>query len=176
MRLRLRGPAVPADVRERAAVPRGDRVLAFAAARDGSWLLGTSSALHLVPAAGEPVVLPWEEVEDARWDSDAERLRITGMGEYGRPKPSYSLEMEEPGLLLQLVRERVTASVVLQRRVPVRGRQGLTLLARRSPTGGEIRWFHVYDAGVDPDDPQVVAAAEEALALGQAEVGEQPGR
>jgi hypothetical protein len=176
VRLRLRGPAVPADVRRRAAVPRGDRVLAFAAARDGSWLLGTRSALQIVPAAGEVVVLPWETVEDAAWDSDGERLRVVAMGEYGRPKPSYSFEMEEPGLLLQLVRERVTASVLLQRRVPVRGRRGFSLVARRSPTTGEIRWFQVYDAGVDPEDPQVVAAAEEALTLGRAEVGEQAGR
>ncbi len=176
MRLLRRGPAVPAEVLARVTVPHGDRVLAFAAARDGSWLLGTRGALHLVPPAGETAVLPWETVEDAAWDAEGERLQITAMGEYGRPKPTYSSEMEEPGLLLQLVRERVTASVVLQRRVPVRGSAGLTLIGRRTPTGGEIRWFHVYDAGLDPDDPEVVAAAERALAQGQAEVGEQTGR
>ena len=176
MKLPLRRPAVPSEVLARTELPRGDRVLAFAAARDGSWLLGSRTALLIVPTAGETVVLPWETVEDAAWDSEAERLQVTGMGEFGRPKPTYSFEMDEPGLLLQLVRERVTASVVLQRRVPVRGRKGLTLVARRSPTGGEITWFHVYDAGVDPDDPRVVEAAEQALAQGQAEVGEQAGR
>ncbi len=50
--------------------------------------------------------------------SDEERLRITGVGEYGRPQPSYTLTVPEPARLLQLIRERVTASIVLQRRVP----------------------------------------------------------
>lgn len=176
MRLLRRRPGVPVEVLRRAGVPRSDRVLAFASTREGSWLLGSRSALHLVPTTGQPVVLPWESVEDAAWDSDGERLRIVVMGVYGRPKPSYSFVMEEPGLLLQLVRERVTASVVLQRRVPVFGRKGLTLVGRRSPAGGRIRWFHVYDAGVDPDDPRVVSAAQKALAQGQADVGEQAGR
>ena len=94
--------------------------------------------------------MPWEEVEDAAWDLDAERLRVTGVGEYGRPRPSYAFEMDDPALLLQLVRERVTASIVLQRRVPVRDRLGVTVIGRRSPAGGPVRWMHAYDPGLDP--------------------------
>ena len=82
--------------------------------------------------------------------------------------------MEEPALLLQLLRERVTASIVLQRRVPVRGSLGLVVIGRRSPVGGPVTWMHAYDAGLDPDDPEVVAIADLALAHAQAEVGETP--
>ena len=79
--------------------------------------------------------------------------------------------MDDPALLLQLVRERVTASIVLQRRVPVRGKLGLTVIGRRSPAGGPVTWMHAYDAGLDPDDPEVAAVADRALAGAQAEVG-----
>ena len=77
-------------------------------------------------------------------------------------------------LLLQLVRERVTASIVLQRRVPVRAGLGLTVIGRRSPVGGPVGWMHAYDPGLDPNDPEVAAVAAAALAEAQGEVGEEP--
>lgn len=171
MRPFTRGRALPAEVLARAGLARGDKVLAQARARDGSWLLGTRSRLLLVRPS-EVVALPWEQVEAARWDSDAERLRVSEVGEFGRPRSSYSFDMAEPRLLLQLVRERVTNSVVLQRRVTVRGRQGFSVIARRNPAGGPIAWMHEYDAGVDPDDPEVARLADSALTEARAEVGE----
>ncbi len=171
---RSRRPSVPAEVLERAGLARAEKVLAFAQAHDGSWVLGTRSALVLVTAEAR-VTMPWEEVEDAAWNLEEGRLRVTGVGEYGRPRPSFTVEMDEPALLLQLVRERVTASIVLQRRVPVRGRQGVTVIGRRSPAGGPVRWMHAYDAGLDPQDPEVVAVADLALLQAQSEVGDGPG-
>jgi hypothetical protein len=166
-----RRPGVPAEVLERAGLARGEKVLAFAQAHDGSWVLGTRRALVLLTGE-ERVTMPWEEVEDAAWDLDAERLRVAGVGEYGSPRPTYAFEMEDPALLLQLVRERVTASIVLQRRVPVRDRLGVTVIGRRSPTGGPVRWMHAYDPGLDPQDPEVVAVADVALIQARSEVGE----
>jgi hypothetical protein len=170
--VRLFSRGVPADVLERAGVPRGDKVLASAEAGDGSWLLGTRRSLVLVLASGV-VTLPWEEVEDAAWDQDSERLRVVGVGVYGEPRPSYTFDMADPALLLQLLRERVMASIVLQRRVPVRDKLGLTVIGRRSPVGGPVTWMHAYDAGLDPDDPEVVAVADLALRQAQAEVGDE---
>jgi hypothetical protein len=172
-----RGGRVPADVLARADLPRGEKVLAHTVAEDGTWLLGTR--LRLVMVGGDDstgqrsaVRIPWETIEDAAWKQDDARLRFTETGQYGEPRPTYSFEVEDPALLLQLVRERVTASVVLQRRVPVRGKLGLTVIARRSPVGGPVAWMHAYDAGLDPADPEVAAVAERALEQAQAEVGE----
>jgi hypothetical protein len=162
---------VPDGILARAGLPRGERVLASAPATDGSWVLGTRVRLVLVRPDGV-TQLPWEGVEDAAWDQDGSRLRITGIGEYGEPRPSYTFEMDDPALLLQLVRERVTASIVLQRWVPVRRRQGLTVIGRRSPIGGPVTWMHAYDLGLDPADPDVAAAAEQALLAARAEVGD----
>lgn len=171
MRFGAREPALPGDVLARAGLERGERPLARAETRDGSWLLGTRA--RLVVVGSEAVVsLPWEQVEAADWDRDDERLRVTEVGEFGRPRSSYTFTVAEPRLLLQLVRERVTHSVVLQRRVTVRGRQGFSVIARRNPAGGPLRWMHEYDRGVDPADPQVARLAEDALREARAEVGE----
>ena len=171
MKLIRRGGGVPAEILERARLGRGEKVLASAEAVDGSWLLGTRRSLALV-LPSEVAHLAWEEIEDAAWDKDGGRLRVHGVGSYGEPRPSYTFEMEDPALLLQLVRERVTASIVLQRRIPVRGDLGLTVIGRRSPVGGPVAWMHAYDPGLDPDDPEVVAVADLALTQAQAEVGD----
>ena len=108
----------PDTVLTAAALPRGETVLASGRAGDGTWLLGTRRRLVLVALGVEAAVtsLPWEEVEDAGWDREDSRLRVTAIGAYAAPRPSWSFDLEDPDRLLQLVRERVTASVVLQRR------------------------------------------------------------
>ncbi len=175
MRFPQRRAGAPADVLARADLPRGEKVLALAATDDGSWLLGTRRFLVVLPAnaSGQATDrIPWERVEDATWDQEESRLRVTEIGEYGAARPVHDLVMEEPALLLQLVRERVTASIVIQRRVAVRGRLGLTVIGRRSPAGGPVAWMHAYDTGLDPADAEVAAAAAAALAGARAEVGE----
>lgn len=170
-RLFAREAAAPADVVDRAGLG-GERVLAATEARDGTWLLATRTALVLV-APGRPVtVIPWEQVEAADWSRDEDRLRVSEVGEYGERRPVHELYLDDPGKLLPMVRERVTASVVLQRRVVVHGKQGLFVVARRAPTGeGGITWAYELDAGLDPDDPQVRRLAELGLRAAAEELG-----
>jgi hypothetical protein len=163
---------VPADVRTRAGLRRGERVLAAAAAGD-TWLLGTRDHLVVLADAGARRV-PWEQVLRAHWDRDSERLTVVEVGEYGHPQPVHELTVTdpaEPTLLLQLLRERVTASVVLQRRVDLGGRRGLVVVARRPPSGGPLSWAYDLDPGVDPGDPAVAAAAEQGLRAAAEELG-----
>ena len=174
--MRVRNPfkrsvPVPAEVTAAAGLRPGERVLAGTETADGTWLVGTHEALHVVVGAGSSRI-PWERIERADWDGDEERFVVSEVGEYGHTRPRYAFPVSEPGLLLQLVRERVTASVILQRRVPVEGRLGLVVVARRAPAGtGEIAWAYEFDAGVDPEDPAVMAVAEAALRAAQSEVG-----
>ena len=70
-----------------------------------------------------------------------------------------------------MVRERVTATVVLQRHVPIRGKRGVRVIARRALTGERgLTWLFEYDEGIDPEDPFVEHAAQEALAAAQGEI------
>ena len=164
-----RGPVVPGWVRS--ATP--GRALASVETIDGSWLVGTRDAFHVFTEA-EPAgfALPWERVQRADWDSDTATLTVEPLEDYGQPVIALTFELAEPVLLLELVRERVTASVVLQRRVEIERRRGLSVVARRAPSGrGEVTWSYELDEGVDPRDPRVVAAAEAALAEAQESLG-----
>lgn len=154
-------------------VAAGERLLAWAALADGAWVAATREALYLPGTR-----VPWEQVEDADWDSQANRLRVREVGTWGEPRPRHVLVVAEGAgkdadRLLQLVRERVTASVLLSRHVKVTGRRGVRVIARRAPSGGSgIQWLYEYDEGVDPDDPFVRAAAETALTAARSDIGD----
>ena len=181
---------VPAEVVAAASLARGEKVLAGARATDGTWLLGTREALLVVPSPSEPSAessqafepssvvkpaetrIPWEQVERADWDREEDRLVVSEVGEFGRVRPQHAFSVPDPGLFLELVRERVTASVVLQRRVVTAGKRGLMVIGRRPPVGdGEVSWAYQFDAGVDPENPEVMALAEAGLRAAQAELG-----
>ncbi len=150
-------------------VQAGERLLAWATDADGQVVGGTRDALYLPAAAGTRV--PWEEIEAADWDLESTTLTVREVGSWGQTRPQHELVLTAPGRLLELVRERVTASIVLQRHVPVAGRRGVRVIARRAPHGRhEISWFFEYDEGVDPEDPSVKASAQAALAAAQAEI------
>jgi hypothetical protein len=161
-------------VRRRPTLPslaRGERLLAWAETAEGTLVGGTRDALHL-PAA-EPLRLPWEEVATAEWDVDEQELHVVEVGTYGQVQREHRLALTDPDRLLSLVRERVTASIVVQRHVTVRGRSGARILGRRAPgTQDAIAWFVEYDDGLDPADPEVARVVDEALASARGDVGE----
>lgn len=157
-------------------VGKGERVLAWAqaetvataevAATSPVAIGGTRDAFYL------PGRVPWEQIKGADWDQDSEVLRVSELGDWGRPHTVYEFTLTDPGRLLQLVRERITASVVLQRHVPITGKRGVRVVARRPPgRSAQVSWFFEYDQGIDPEDPAVARAADDALAAAQAEVG-----
>ena len=158
--------ALPDAVR-RAPVAAGEKVLAGVVADDGTVAVGTRDAVYV----GDRRV-PWETVERADWSQDDSTLTVVEVGSWGEERPVHPLVLDEPGRFLQLVRERVTASVVLQRHVPVRGRRGLFVIARRAPRGDQpLTWVYEFEEGVDPDDPEVRRAAEQALTRARDDVG-----
>ncbi|WP_436701356.1 hypothetical protein [Nocardioides sp. BYT-33-1] len=160
-RLPARRPSLP--------VGPGERLLAWAEVRRpdaGPALVGgTRDALYL------PDRLPWEQVASAEWDQDEATLRVVQVARFGESTPVHLLRLADPGRLLQLVRERVTASIAVQRHVAVSGRRSVRILARRAPgTRGDLSWFVEYDDGLDPADPRVDAVVQEALAAARADV------
>lgn len=159
-------PRLPDEVR---AALDGERPLAAARADDGTWLVGTRDRLH---AVGEPAARwPWEQVLRADWDDELRRLVVVPVGDYGTPVDRRAFVLEASADLLTLVRERVSASVVLQRRVAVSGKRGFHVFARRPPRGGPVTWAFELDAGIDPEDPAVRTAMDAALADAQSSLG-----
>lgn len=166
-----RAPAIPEALLERAGLDRRERVLAHGQTSDGSWLIGTRRALVLLHDDG-PHRVPWERIRSVGWDNDASRLLLTELVEFGEPQPRHEFTLKDEGLLLQLIRERVQASIVVQRRIELDARHGFTVLGRRGSTAGEVSWLVEYDEGVDPAAPAVVAAVDAAVASARNDAGE----
>jgi len=146
---------------------KGERVLASATTEDGTLVAGTRD--HLLIGARR---LLWERLQSADWDKESTTLRVAEVGDWGAERPVHELVLPEPGRLLELVRERLTASVVLQRHVAIRGRKGVFVIARRAPRGdGPLQWVYEFQEGIDPTDPAVRRAAEATLAAARDEVG-----
>ncbi|WP_341230149.1 hypothetical protein [Nocardioides salarius] len=151
-------------------VARGERLLAWAETADAV-AGGTRDALYLSLHGGPVRRLPWEQVEAADWDAETGTLRVSELGSWGEERVEHRVELQGATRLLELVRERVTASVVYQHQVRVAPRRHLRVVARRAPSGREeLRWFFEYDEGVDPADPAVREVAQEALTAARQQV------
>ena len=162
MRLPHRRPAVD--------LGSGESELARADSEAGL-VVGSRDALYVPTSAGH-VRVPWEQVESADWDSASDVLRVREVGTWGEPRSEYLLTIAEPGRLIELVRERVSATVVLQRHVAIEGSRGVRVIARRAPSGRrDITWLFEYDQGIDPEDPFVTSVANSALETARADVG-----
>lgn len=159
MRL-TRRPKLPAEARAALPLVPGEHVLAFARCADGTWAVATDRSLLV---AGDRV--DWAVTAHAEWDHESSVLTVEDLRTAGGRPAVRRLRLEEPGFLPETVRERVTSSIVMSRHVPMRGRAGVRVVARRDPSAGEdLRWQVVVDAALDPRDPEVAAFARSALA------------
>ncbi|HRY10339.1 MAG: hypothetical protein H6526_00560 [Actinobacteria bacterium] len=138
----------PAEVRQRA---HGEKPLAWARVA-GDWVVATRDRLFL--PMQDPIT--WDQVIRAAWDDPVLELQLA--------EGPYRLVMEQPGLIPELVNERVKASVVVQHHVALQGDKGVRIVARRKPGGSEVMWRVTFDAGLDPGDPVLRAQADAALA------------
>ena len=162
---------MPKETARRLPLEQGESPLATSADREGRWYVGTARAL-LVPEGDDWRRVPWESVERATWDRDGERLIVIETADFGEPQPTYRAALPDPERLLELIRERVTASVVIKVFEPVEGKRGITVSGRRSPhTDDELVWSVLVDPGLDERSPEVRAAAERALAAARSELG-----
>jgi hypothetical protein len=162
---------MPAEAARRLPLQHGESALATSADREGRWFVGTARAL-IVPEGDGWRRVPWETVERATWDRDSELLIVVETADFGHPQPAYRAALQDPERLLQLIRERVTASIVIKVFEPVEGKRGITVSGRRSPhSDDEPVWSVLVDPGLDERSPEVRAAAQRALGAAQADLG-----
>lgn len=148
----------------------GEKVLARARTSQGMELLGTRDALYLLTSDEVSTRHAWEQLHEAAWDSESETLtlqREEGVSRHHLPDADRGTR-----LFLQLVDERVRASILLQRHVPIAGARGVTVVARRAPHGRTpIDWTVRADAGLDPADPAVHHAMQQARQAAAQDLG-----
>jgi hypothetical protein len=148
-------------LRRPARVGSGERVLASAPVLGGEEVVtGTREALYVGGRRW-----PWEGLRGATWDSESSLLTVTE-----NDGTVHRIAVDTPTRLLQLVRERVTASVVVQRTVSLP--LGTARVVARRAGGGEraITWTVEYDDLADPADPAVATLVRSALAAAQDEL------
>ncbi len=161
---------LPPGVASELSLDRGERPLAWAVDVDGHWHVGTDRALH-TSEGDRWRTLRWEHIERAEWQGDPEVLRVVEVVGWGEPEVQTDLALADAGRLLDLLRERVTKSVVVTVFAVVHRRRGLSVVGRRSPLGeGDVLWSYVLSQGLDPDDPSVIKVAERTLEQARAEL------
>lgn len=141
-------------------------ILAAVQLTNGRWVAGTRTAVYLPSdSADADRRVGWEQIERANWDAEASVLHVYETTDFGTPLRATELKVEDPGRFGQLLRERVDASIIVQRHVPLAGKRGVRIVARRNPavTDAAVTWNLVLDKGLEPDQPGVLDAAESAL-------------
>ena len=151
-----RGP-LPAAVRDALALERGERVLAAAPTRGGSYVTATVLALHVPTPSGGFTRIPWERVDHATWKDGWLHVKETSGG------GEHHVRLTDPGSVPETVRERVTATIAVTHQAALPGGGKVRIAGRRPAAGGDVRWTFVFDAGLDPSDPGLRAQAEQIL-------------
>ena len=161
-RLPSRPPRLPAAASATLGVPAGEKVIAWGSTPNGdetAYVVGTDRALYAVALGGRTA---WSRISKATWEEPV--LSVTILDDAGRPRRPLRLRVEESNDLPAAVYDRVTASVVVSERVELRPGAKALLVARKGSDSGEISWTVVFDAGLDPRDPELRRAADSALA------------
>lgn len=118
--------------------------------------------------------LGWERVDSARWDRDSDTLTVTAAVPVAAAPQVWHLRLPRHASVIDVIRERVTATVVTSRRFPVQGNRAVRVVGRRPPTesGSALKWSVSLDSGIDVTDPQVKARIDDAVRTARADVGE----
>lgn len=153
----LKASRLPTPVRDALSLGRGERVLAHATTRGGSYAAVTGTALYLPSPDAGFHRLPWEQIEHAQWKDGWLHIREVGGG------GEHHVRLAEAGAVPEAVQERVTATIIFSQHGALPGGGGVRIVGRRSPDGGEPRWTFVFDSGLDPSDPGLRAQAEQLL-------------
>lgn len=136
---------------------RPRRILAWALGPQG-YVVGSPAALSW----GGPdwCHVGWHEIERGGWNAETATLSWTL---YGGRRGSAALA--PPRRLPELFRERVAASIALERFVSVAGDRGVIVTARRDlGIDGGISWHSTLTRGLTWQSDGVRAIADEALA------------
>jgi hypothetical protein len=137
---------------------RPARILAWARGVAG-FVVGSPAALSW-SAQDEWTHLGWHEIERGEWNAETATLSWT-LHSGGRG----AVTLEEPGRLPELFRERIAATIALERFVPVSGDRGIIVTARRDLAAeGGISWHSTLTRGLTWHSEGVRAAADRAMA------------
>ena len=164
MRLPWSRPALPDDVKTAVNLNRGELVRAAVGIQDDGYAVATDQALHLLLSEGDSEWqdhrIRWDLIDNVTWSPPALALELRRDTDASAER--VVLEFDHRSDLPAVVRNRVTDSIVVNNQIDV-GRSWVRVVARRVFETGEMQWRVVPGPGIDPTQPEVAAAIEEAL-------------
>ena len=143
-----------------------EKVLAWVDDGSGRVVVASETALHLQRTPPGYSRFGWEQIERASYESGT--LTVVLTPEQG--SAALRIPVGEGRDLPVVVRDRVTASVLVNRFVPLRGDAGVRIVGRRRDNG-QVLWRSELDPGL-ADDADARGEAAIALAEVRAEVGD----
>jgi len=155
MRLRHR---LPREIADAVPLARGEKVLAWATDDAGRHIVATDLGLVLQRHPPGYERLNWDAIERASLDEGVLALRLVSAN--GGAGESLAIPLGDQRDLAVALRDRLTASIVLNQHFPLRGRRGVRIVARRSPETGDLSWSWLLDTGLDPDDDLTTEAQD----------------
>jgi hypothetical protein len=106
----------------------------------------------------------WHEIEHGSWNAELHRLSWVLHAAPGKPSPLGSLELDEPGRFPGVFRERILATIAVEKFVPLIGERGVTISARRDLGGtGAVAWHSTLTRGLSWQTDGVRAAVDQAM-------------
>jgi hypothetical protein len=150
------------------ALQRHERVLAEAQLRDGGTAVGTDRALIVISAEGHVRRVGWADIAAAVWSpTSAATILSLWPDTTGR---STRIALLTDRRFASLAADRVSAALVLRRRVQLTTTVAATVLATRTAGVDGVAWRVVLDAGHE-NDREVASAARRAVAELRAAAG-----
>lgn len=163
--MKWRRAALDADVRELLDLAARERILAWTDDGSGRPVVASDTGLHVQRSPPDYSRFGWDQIERASYNSGV--LTVVFGPDLGGA--TLRIPVGDGRDLPVVVRDRVTASVIVDRFVALDGEVGVRIVGRRGPSG-EIVWR----ADLDPElaaNPSARAAADEALGEVRDEVG-----
>ncbi len=158
--------AVPPEVLAVTLEP-GERRVAWARTTDGHAVVVTDHGVHLPGRAP----LAWSDLAHASFQRPLLTLQEIAPTEGTGAQHAVALDLSDETDLPQVLRTRMSASVAWSSHQRLLPRGGVRVVGRRRGDQDALAWQLVYDAGTDPDDPEVRAQAEQHLLAARRTIG-----
>ena len=112
----------------------------------------------------------WHEIERGGWNAELQKLSWVRYADPGEAPTRCSVELTEPGRFPELFRERISATIAVERFVPLAGERGVIIAARRDlGASGAVSWHGTLTRGLNWQTAGVQAAVDQAMEQVRAE-------
>jgi len=164
---------LPADLRTRLALAKGERVLTVGRDPAGAFaLVATERAVYRRDDRNAWRRQGWERVSAVDWDDAGRRLVFTGLTDIGLGPQRSVLALRDRGRLIELASERITHTRLGRWPLMLPGGEPAVVEARRRPVTGDLLWLvHLDGICWDIRDRAVHASITRAIARLGADLG-----